>query len=201
MLEAVKHGVANLTNFRGRDARQAFWYYALAVYLATMAVGMLTSVPMVLEATIAGMTQTMANAGNQDQAATEAAIQAATAQSMQKYAPVLLWSGVISAAITLFGLAASIVRRLHDSGLSGFWGLIPLALKCASLVTLPLKVDPMEAVLQAQAHDPFAMFKAMDGIQGVVAAGSWIATIIVVALCVRKSTDGPNQYGEAPFIA
>jgi uncharacterized membrane protein YhaH (DUF805 family) len=28
----------------------------------------------------------------------------------------------------------------------------------------------------------------------------WIGILIVVALGVRKSTPGPNRYGEAPFV-
>ena len=31
MLAAIKHNLANLFNFTGRDARQTFWYYVLFV--------------------------------------------------------------------------------------------------------------------------------------------------------------------------
>ena len=35
MLDAIKHGLGNIINFTGRDARQPFWYYVLFAYIAT----------------------------------------------------------------------------------------------------------------------------------------------------------------------
>ena len=46
MLKAIKHGLGNLLNFGGRDARQAFWYYVLFVYLVMTAISMIVIVPM-----------------------------------------------------------------------------------------------------------------------------------------------------------
>lgn len=49
MLDAIRHGLSNLLAFAGRDARQAFWYYVLFVYIVTTAISMCISLPVVLE--------------------------------------------------------------------------------------------------------------------------------------------------------
>lgn len=201
MLAAIKHGLGNLTNFHGRDARQAFWYYVLFVYLITMVIGMMVSIPMTTEAMMTGVQQGIANAGNPDKAASDAAAQAAIVASMRGYMPVLVWSSFATAAILLIGLAASLVRRLHDSGLSGTWALIPLGLQAINLAFIPTQLGRLEEMLAAQFTDPFAAFKVYDGLLGLGAVAGWIAIVLVIVFGVRKSTEGPNPYGEAPFTA
>lgn len=48
MLGAVKYALSNLTNFHGRDARQTFWYWVLAVYIASFALSLVITVPAML---------------------------------------------------------------------------------------------------------------------------------------------------------
>jgi len=201
MLAAIKHGLRNLANFHGRDARQAFWYYVLFVYLVTMALGMVVSIPMTTEAMMTGMQQGMANAGNPDKSATDAASQAAILGSMRGYMPFLVWSSFATAAILLAGLATSIVRRLHDSGLSGYWALLPAGLQAINLALIPTQLSRIDEVLAAQFTDPFAAFKIYDGALGVGAVSGWIAIALVIVIGVRKSSEEPNPYGEAPFVA
>ena len=45
MLDAIKHGLANLFNVSGRDARQAFWFYVLFIYIVIIALGVRKSTP------------------------------------------------------------------------------------------------------------------------------------------------------------
>lgn len=201
MLAAIRHGLGNLTNFRGRDARQAFWYYVLFIYLITLAIGMLVSIPMTTEAMMTGVQQGIANAGNPDEAASDAAAQAAIVESMRGYMPILVWSSFATAAILLLGLAASLVRRLHDSGLSGAWALLPLGLQAINLAFIPTQLGRIEQMLAAQFTDPFAAFKVYDGVGGLGLVAGWIAIVLVVAFGVRKSSVGPNAYGEVPFVA
>jgi uncharacterized membrane protein YhaH (DUF805 family) len=201
MLGAIRHGLGNLFNFEGRDARQAFWYYVLFVYLITMAIGMAVSIPMTTQAMMTGVQQGMANAGNPDRAAADAAAQAAIASSMHGYMPIMVWTGFASAAILLAGLAAAIVRRLHDADLSGYWALLPLGLQAINIALIPTQLARLEAMVAAQFTDPLAAFKLYDGVTGLGAVAGWIAIVIVIVLGTRKSTEGPNRFGEAPFVA
>jgi uncharacterized membrane protein YhaH (DUF805 family) len=201
MLSAVKHGLGNLTHFGGRDARQVFWYYVLFLYLITIAIGMAISIPMSVEAMVSGVQQGIANAENPDSAAGEAAVQAAIASSMRGYMPIVVWTGFATAAILLVGLAASLVRRLHDAGISGYWALLPLGLQAINLALIPAQLGKLDEMLAAQLTDPMASLKVYDGVVGLGALAGWSAIIVVIVLGTRKSTTGPNRYGEAPFIA
>src|SRR5262245_11377819 len=143
MLAAIKHGLTSLTNFTGRDARQAFWYYVLFVYLITMAIGMVVSVPMTMQAMMTGVQQGIANAQavNADDAATEAAMQAAIMQSMGGWMTALVWVGFATALIMFLGLAASLVRRLHDADMSGYWALLPGVLQAINIALIPQQLQ------------------------------------------------------------
>ena len=67
-----------LLNGNGRDARQAFWYYVLFLYLLTMAVSMVFIMPMMMQNMFAGIQQGIAQSQGpgQDPAAAQAAVQA-----------------------------------------------------------------------------------------------------------------------------
>jgi uncharacterized membrane protein YhaH (DUF805 family) len=201
MLAAIKHGLTNLLNFQGRDARQAFWFFVLFLYLVTMGLGMTISIPMSMEAAMTGIQQGIAQAGNPDRAASNVAAQTAIAASMTRYMPLLLGVTFVSAVILLVGLAASLVRRLHDAGISGYWALLPLGLQAINVAMTPFQLDKIENMLTAQFTDPLAGLKVYDGAVGIGAAAGWAAMIAVVILGTRKSTLGPNRFGETPFVA
>jgi hypothetical protein len=47
--------------------------------------------------------------------------------------------------------------------------------------------------------NPMAGYTMMQGSFGLGPLLAWLAIGIVVALGVRKSTPGPNRFGDAPF--
>ena len=141
MLDAIKHGLGGLLNFEGRDARQAFWYYVLIVYILATAISMVVVLPISLQSMMAGVRQGIEASRGQDPAVAQAAVQASMMASMGKMVPAMMWVGVASGVIMLAGLGAAIVRRLHDSDLSGKWALIPAACQLISIVTVPSTDD------------------------------------------------------------
>lgn len=202
MLRAIKHGFANLTNFEGRDARQAFWYWVLFLYIVTIVLSFAVSVPMTVATVTTGIQQGMAQAGNADPAAAEAATQAAVMASMSDYLPMLVWVSLGSALILLVGLVASLARRLHDSDLSGWWAALPAGFQALSAAMIPSQMEHVQSAMTASmSGDPFASIRAMQESLGAGAIAGWTAILIVVVIGVRKSSDGANRYGEAPFIA
>lgn len=108
-----------------------------------------------------------------------------------------MWLSVGTSAVTLVLLAASTVRRLHDSDLSGWWALVPGGLQVAVLVLMPMQIAKMTELVAGASGtgpnlsaDPFgAMFTA----SGLLA---WLPWAALIALGVRKSNEGPNRYGE-----
>jgi uncharacterized membrane protein YhaH (DUF805 family) len=204
MLKAIKHGLGNLANIHGRDARQAFWFYVLFLYLITFVLSMVVTMPMLVGAVISSVNEgiAQAQAGNVDDAAVEAAIQAKVGQAIEDFVPQMVMVGLVSALIMLVGLAASMVRRVHDSGLSGAWALLPLGLQAVNIALIPSQMGKLEqAMLQIQLGDPLVGMKMMEGSVGFGAMAGWGAMLAVVVLGARPSTPGPNRFGDAPFVA
>lgn len=200
MLDAIKHGLGGLLNFEGRDARQAFWYYVLFVYILATAISMVVVMPISLQSMMAGVRQGIEASRGQDPAVAQAAVQASMMASMSKMVPAMMWVGVASGVIMLAGLGAAIVRRLHDSDLSGKWALIPAACQLISIVTVPSQMIKLQDSLQTTDFSkPMASYTMMQGSFGLGPLLAWLAIGIVIVLGVRKSTPGPNRFGDAPY--
>lgn len=191
MLGAVKYALSNLTNFQGRDARQTFWYWVLAVYIAIFAVSLVVTVPTMIAAIGEAVQTAMRNPEN------PAAMEAMMNDRISSMIGSTMWLSVATSAATLLLLAASTVRRLHDSDLSGWWALVPGGAQLAVLILMPAQISRMTQFVAGAsgtgpnlAADPYsAMFSAA----GLLAWVPWIALIV---LGVRKSSEGPNRYGE-----
>ena len=203
MLRAVRHGLGNLLIFEGRDARQAFWYYVLMVYIATTVLTMLVTVPLTLSAVFTSVSEVIQQSQyNQDPAAVEVAMQGSMMRAMDKIIPLTVTLGFVTTVLMIVLLGASFVRRLHDSDLSGYWALVPAGLQAIGLFMIPETMRTMMAAMnRLQFGDPRAGFAMMRDSIGLGALAGLATTIIVIVLGVRTSTEGPNVYGEAPFTA
>jgi uncharacterized membrane protein YhaH (DUF805 family) len=191
MLGAIRHGLANVLNFEGRDARQTFWYYVLFAYLLNMALSMLFVVPAMIGAFTASFQAAMQHPG--DAAAAQAVATSAMSGAMEP----MMWVGAISAVLMLVLLAASLVRRLHDSGLSGYWALVPGVFQVLGLITMPAQMNRMMTAMGGGgAGDPLAGVTALQSQMGFTSLLGWVAIVAVIIFGVRKSTEGPNRYGE-----
>jgi uncharacterized membrane protein YhaH (DUF805 family) len=190
MLDAIKYGLRNLTNLNGRDARQTFWYFVLFIYLINMAISMVVTLPMLL----AGMARVF-SAGVQNPEAAHGAMQG----MMGDMIPPTLWTGVISGILFVAFLAASLVRRLHDSDLPGWLALIPGGLYAVALARMPGQMQAMLDVMAVKdGQDPTVAFSMFQGEMGIGLLFSWVPIILVIIAGVRKSSDGSNRYGDAP---
>jgi uncharacterized membrane protein YhaH (DUF805 family) len=191
MLGAIRYGLANVLNFEGRDARQTFWYYVLFAYLLNLALSMVFVVPAMIGAFTASFQAAMQHPGD------EAAAQAVASGAMSGIMEPMMWVGAISAVLMLVLLAASLVRRLHDSGLSGYWALVPGLFQVLGLIMMPAQMNRMMAALSSGgAGDPLGGVTAMQSQIGFTSLFGWVAIIAVIIFGVRKSNEGPNRYGE-----
>lgn len=190
MLDAIKHGLGGLLNFNGRDARQPFWYYVLFIYILTTAISMVAIVPSMI-----AMFTNFVDVAKAGGSPVEA--QQAVANSMSGMFGSIGWIGMFTGAAFIVLLAASLVRRLHDSDLPGFWALAPGALQAIGIALMPAQIEAMSAVVAdpVAASDPTAMYRA----QGAAGLIGWVAIGLVIWFGVRKSTVGPNRFGDAPF--
>ncbi|HVR91887.1 MAG TPA: DUF805 domain-containing protein [Novosphingobium sp.] len=191
MLGAIKYGLRNLLNFTGRDARQTFWYFVLAVYIVFTVLSMVTMVPLMMQ--IFAQAFAAAQSG-----ASEVETDAAIMGQMGGMFNSIGWMGIVTGVGMMLLLAASFVRRLHDSDLSGWWAAIPGAIYAYSLSQMPAQMEAMSAVLAdpgaGTPQNPFTMMQA----QGSMAFLGWLPMLIVIVLGVRKSSPASNRYGTEP---
>jgi len=193
MFGAIKHGLVNLANFDGRDARQTFWYYVLFVVILRFCAGLAVSIPMMGQAMRVGFSAAQNHA---DPAAMQGQMFAAIASAM----PTMMWLSIAVGVVTGLLLVASLVRRLHDSGHSGWWVLLPIAIHAYVLAQSPAALHRAMAVMQqfslrdGIASNPAAMMQA----QGTMALLGWVPAILIIIAGVLGSTDGPNRFGDEP---
>lgn len=198
MLGAIKYNLTHLLDFSGRDARQTFWSYVLFLFVVNIAIGMVLGIAIV--ASLIGSAVDAAQAG-----ASEEAMQAEMAARMGGFVDGIVWYSLASNAAMYLLIAASFVRRLHDSNSSGWWGLAVLvALVIGSVVSIDTMGTMREVMTEAMSRtDPMGQAEIQEMMRGQSQAGSlglvaWIAPLMVIVFGVMDSSKGPNRFGEEP---
>ena len=194
MLQAIKYNLTHLADFSGRDARQTFWYYVLFLVIINIAVSMVMTVPMMLSAFKGVITAAQAGAS-------EETIQAQMASQMAGGMSGMIWVTAALSLLLMVLFIAAFVRRLHDSGKSGWWAIIPVATQLFSVGLTYTMAGELESYMMAaqSAKD----LEAVQTLQaqapgGLYAQVSWIGYIVVIVFGAMKSTPGPNVYGAEP---
>lgn len=192
MLGSIKYNLANLTNPQGRDARQTFWYYVLFLYLIQMVAGMLIAIPMMVE--MFGQMFEGIRAG-----ADPRQMNALMFGAMNGPIEASMWLAMGLGAASLLALAASLVRRLHDSDLSGWWSLLPGLIYLANLIHMPTQIEQTRELLAkvAEMPQPPSQLEMMQG-QELTMVLAYLPIVLLVIMGVRKSSPGPNRFGDAP---
>lgn len=194
MIAAIKHNLSNLTNFNGRDARPTFWWYVLFLVIMQFVVGLLASIPLIGASVGTAMDAVQSGA---DQATMQADMMASMAEAMDT----VIWVGVASEIVMVLLLVASFVRRLHDSGNSGWWAAIPVATQLAGVFGAVTTIDRAKELMvlsadisrmeEAQALQADMMAEPLNWV-------SWIGVIVVLVFGVMSSQKEANKYGEPP---
>jgi len=174
--------------FHGREDRASFWPYAAAVFAIITIVGMALFVP-VMSRAMQAMQQFAAQHPDQ------ATVTSGPGQyriSIHGNHPEFAPAGSIALFLAVtFGLAlllfaAAVVRRLHDRGKSGFWGLMPLPFIVYSSIQMP----KMFASVGAAGGPDMALFLSI-----FVSNLFYIITLIgLIVLLAGPSEPGQNRY-------
>lgn len=191
MLGSIGYNFRHLFDFAGRDARQTFWYWVLFVVILNIVVSLAISGPMMADAMSAGF----AAAQGDD----PAMVQTAVMERMAGKVEALVWLSIIVGVVNIVLMAASFVRRLHDSGKSAIWAVLAGAVQVVVLVMALGQIGETQEMLRnaaaaRTAQDAFAMQGQMAwrGLLG------WVPLIILIVFGVMKSDPGSNGYGEEP---
>ena len=191
MLGSIKYNLLHLFDFRGRDARQTFWYYVLFLVIIEFVAGLVVAVPLIVK--MFHNLFAAARAGITDQQAINDLM--ANQMSGMFHTIIPFSIGLNLVMIVLF--AAAFVRRLHDSNKPGWWALLPIATQLASIWISYSQLGKMQDLMVGAIQNPQAAMQY----QSQAAPYSLISRlgyIVVLVFGIVKSTDGPNRYGEAP---
>lgn len=172
----IKRGLANIANFKGRDARKQFWpYIGTAVLFYMVSFGIILAK---FGATHRENAMSGAYLDNSDGGPVT------TPSSL--FSEIATYNSILCVIIVVL-IAAAVVRRLHDTGKPGYWGLLPVPFLAIGIVMMPFLV--------ARTEGPGPSFFLMF-INNMI----YIAMLVIlVIMLAKKGMDGANKYGEDPL--
>jgi uncharacterized membrane protein YhaH (DUF805 family) len=161
---------ARLADFHGREDRASFWPYAALVYGIMVVGSYLAMVPLM-------------------QSAMSAANQATMEGGTKPFPDIGFFFNAIMVvtAVAVLLYAAAIVRRLHDTGLSGLWGLMPLPFLLFGMVMM----RPFFTSFPAAEPDMHRFNQIL--VNNMIYILTLIALIVLLA---RRSQPQPNRYDQ-----
>ncbi len=192
MFGSIKYNFANIFNFDGREARQTFWFYMLFLFVLQVALGMIAAIPMYAEMATGAFGVAQAGGGEQD-------VQSAMLGKIGGMMKSQVLIAVVIGAIASILFSAAFVRRLHDSGKTGWWLLLVLVPYLGSLAFNLVNIDATIALTEEMMTmtDPDQQVALQSQLYRYSALG-YLAYIPVIVFGIWKSDDGPNRYGEEP---
>jgi uncharacterized membrane protein YhaH (DUF805 family) len=162
-----------LADFKGREDRGSFWPYAALVYGIMTAGSFVAMLPLM-------------------NSVTSSASQAASDGNPPAFPDVgSFFIGIaVMTAVGVLLYAAAVARRLHDGGLSGFWGLMPLPFLVFGMV----RMRSVFGSIGSGSEPDMAGFQTIF-INNFIYILTVIALIILLA---RRSDPASNRFDENP---
>jgi uncharacterized membrane protein YhaH (DUF805 family) len=191
-IDSVRNGFTGLLRFSGRDPARRFWPYAAVVFALLFAGAAATMAP-IMNQSLARMQRFAAE--HPDQATVT---QGAGSYSIQIHGnhPELMpdmtpffTAMQVGCALVVALLAAAVIRRLHDGGRRGWWGLPPVIFLIVGLNLFP---HVFQSTLSGQVtQDTMKMF-------GLIFANNllYLASLaLLIFLLTRAGQAGENRFG------
>ena len=193
MLRNLWNHLASLHRFGGREGVKAFWTYAMAVLVGSLWAMSAVTLP-AISGSLAKVSE-FARA-HPDQATVSSGpghysvqVKGYHPELMPDFAPLLQAIGLIAAA-TVMLLAAALVRRLHDSGRSGLWGLLPLPFLAAAFWLMPGLFQGLGGKGEPE-MGPVLLLLANN-------AAYLLSLGVLIYLTIKPGDAGANAFGAPP---
>lgn len=192
--------LTRLADFAGREDRQPFWLWTLIVMAASM-IGSVTMMIPLMSGIFGRMEQFAREHPDQ---VTRTVRPGSYSIEVHGYHPELpsdfggfaIGVGLIS--LVMIGLlAAAVVRRLHDSGRSGWWGLMPIPFLATGIVVMG-QVFTAFATNEPD-HAPPPEFFRLFGLLFVNNLIYLLTVITLIVFLAAVGTRGANRYGDDPL--
>jgi uncharacterized membrane protein YhaH (DUF805 family) len=192
-LETVASNLRQLAGFRGRSGSGSFWTYTLTILAVSFLAGLVVMIPMMVDL----FQRMMTFAAEHPEQAIVTRTPTSFSVRIKGFHPELMpdfSAAVFVLALAFMGmvvlLAGAVTRRLHDTGRSGLWGLMPLPFIAFSLALF--------SVLTKGFADGGGI--DMGRFTGLFASNLlYLVTLgrLVFMLCDR-SQPGDNRFGPPP---
>ena len=181
----------------GREPRQPFWLWVLVIMALTMVTGMIGFFPLLFGT----FDKVERFAREHPDQVTRTVGPGSYSIEVHGYHPELMpdfrlfmvMMLVITVLVVLL-LAAAVARRLHDTGRSGLWGLMPLPLLFATYWGMSRLFALGPAMSRAPQAPPPGFFEVFG--LTMIADLCYIGTLILlIVLCCMPTQSGDNRYG------
>lgn len=190
-------GLAGILNFNGRMALHDFWPYAITVVLVLYGLGSAFGIWLQLEfSNRLGMGGWFDEAYGSELAEQRAEQALALMKDIFRF---FMPYAAISLALHIIPLAAAIVRRLHDTGRTGWWALIPLPFSAYGIYLMGNAFSRFPEFMATRPADPVIFAVVLEIFVAIGVSLLWIAAVIVliILLCGRSSPKG-DRFGPPP---
>jgi uncharacterized membrane protein YhaH (DUF805 family) len=193
MLRNLLNHLTQLWRVTGREGVKAFWTYAMFVIMGLF--GAMVAVMIPFMARFSANAAEIAKTHPEDVSITQGPghYSVQVRGNHPELIPDFAALAVAMLPIMLLAvmlLAAAVSRRLHDRGLSGIWGLLPLPFLVTSLVMMPRIAGQMTAM---QGPDMTAFFTLF--VNNMI----YLATLgLLVFLLLKPGDAAANRYGAPP---
>jgi uncharacterized membrane protein YhaH (DUF805 family) len=193
--------LSGLIDFNGRENRQPFWLWVLTVMATATIAWMFAFVPLFV-GTFGRIEQFARD--HPDQVMRTVGPGSYSIQVHGDHPELMPDIGMLLpllAIIALVGivlLAAAVVRRLHDSGRSGWWGIVPLPFLFSGLALSSMVFGSFTRLAASNADPDPAVFKyfALLMLNNLLYLGTIGLLIVLLSLA---GTQGDNRYGRDPL--
>ena len=195
-MNAVVEGFRRVGDFQGRTPQRRFWPYVVTIVLVHVVLGTIGSFGAMAPAMsrLFNSVAAAARAAKPDGSAAynPAAEAAFTRDFLGSVMGPVLWVGVMLSIVSMLLLLAITVRRLHDSGKTGWWSLLPIPGTLASYGVTMAMMSRMDELLT-----PTGMTPAFQLYNALLSAIYWGGILGLLFLVTRSSTPGDNRFGPA----
>lgn len=192
-MRPIVEGFRNLPNFEGRMPRRLFWPYAATVFGLGYCLYMIALFPAIdgMLGSVRTYAATHPGAVRETIGVARYSVQVNDPSVLSPMMTAILWAGAAFVCMLFLFLAAAVVRRLHDTGRTGWWGLLPIPFICISFAIMPY-------VMSADFDgDPEALSLFFVGfISNILYL---VAIITLIVFLAQRSEAGANRFGTLPL--
>ena len=194
LIASIRHNLAGLGRFSGRDRPGQFWPYAILLFLLSIVAAVAVIVPAMIDMLV--RIQRFVIEHPEGLPPPSDPYDPAAAPLPPELMPDFSGTALPMAAVNLVFvllLAAAVVRRLHDADRTGWWALLPVPFMAVGAASWESAMAMSAGA--PMAADPATMLLMLNSLF------YWVAAIALVVMLVQAGTPGPNRYGPPPYVS